>query len=290
MHKIQNNFLSIAVKQTGAELCSIKDLKSQKEYIWQGEPSIWANHSPVLFPIVGALKNGKYYYEEREYSLPKHGFVRYNENVTLREKTEQSLTFVLKYSEETLKIYPFKFELEIVFILKDKQLKVLHRITNLDKKSLYFSLGAHPAFNAPLNPGESYEDYYLEFDRKLDLNSCLLNDEGLISDNTREVTKNGSKIRLHENLFDNDALIFKKIPSKKVTLKSEKSGSILTVDYKDFPNLGIWAKPDAPFVCIEPWLGITDLEGTNQDIKTKEGINSIMPSQKFEASYSISIE
>ncbi|HSI68664.1 MAG TPA: hypothetical protein VK941_00405 [Gillisia sp.] len=154
---------------------------------------------------------------------------------------------------------------------------------------MFFSLGGHPAFNAPLYEGEEYEDYYLEFDRKMDLKTYLLNEEGLISNNIKVVLQNDNKIRLHKNLFDKDALIFRNITSKSVTLKSEKSGTILTVDYSDFKDLGIWAKPGAPYVCIEPWLGMADMEGTDQQLKNKEGIIEIMPSEKFNASYSVRI-
>ena len=154
---------------------------------------------------------------------------------------------------------------------------------------MYFSVGGHPAFNAPLNEGESYEDYYLEFDRNLDLNTYLLNEEGLISSETRTVIRNDNKINLHRNLFDSDALIFKNIESKKVALKNKNSGTVLTVEYNDFKDLGIWAKPAAPYVCIEPWLGYADVEGTTQDLKTKEGIIELMPSETFDASYTITI-
>lgn len=290
MYTIENQLLSVGVKPGGAELCSIKKVKSGTEYIWQADPEIWSSHAPNLFPVIGVLKEGSYYYNSEKYSMPKHGFIRHNENIRLIEKTENKLTFQLEYSEESLKIYPFKFQFEISFFLNNNILAVSHEIRNLDEKPLYFSLGGHPAFNAPLYEGETYEDYYLEFDQKQDLNTYLLSENGLVSHKTAVVIKNDDKIQLHRNLFDHDALIFKDILSKKVTLKSRKSGAILTVGYEDFNNLGVWAKPKAPFVCIEPWLGIADVEGTNQDLKTKEGIMELMPSKKFVASYSIEIE
>ena len=290
MYTIKNELLSIGVKPTGAELCSIKKIASGAEYIWQADPEIWSSHAPNLFPVIGVLKDGSYYYDSEKYSMPKHGFIRHNENIRLKEQTENKLTFQLKYSEESFKIYPFKFQFEISFSLDKNILTVSHAIENLDEKPLYFSLGGHPAFNAPLFEGETYDDYYLQFDQKQDLNTFLLSENGLVSHKTSMVTENDDTIQLHRNLFDHDALIFKNIASKKVTLKSKKSGAILTVRYEDFKNLGIWAKPKAPFVCIEPWLGIADVEGTNQDLKTKEGIMEIMPSKKFVASYSIEIE
>lgn len=280
----------MGVKPVGAELCSIKDQKKGTEYIWQANPEIWSSHAPNLFPVIGVLKDGAYFREGKKYEMPKHGFIRYNKEIGLKEKADSRLTFQMNYSEGTLRMYPFKFQFEISFSLVERTIVVAHKIRNLDESPIYFSLGGHPAFNAPLYDGETYEDYYLEFDRKLALETFLLNEDGLVSNETSVVVKNDNKIRLHRNLFDHDALIFKNIASKKVTLKSKKSGSILTVQYEDFNNLGIWAKPAAPFVCIEPWLGIADVEGTNQDLKTKEGIIELMPSGEFNASYSIKIE
>ncbi|MFD1096462.1 aldose 1-epimerase family protein [Salegentibacter chungangensis] len=289
IYSISNDHLSISVQDEGAELCSFKDKTNGREYLWQANPEIWASHAPNLFPVIGVLKDGKYFYEGRAYEMPKHGFVRYNKNISLKEKTGSKLSFELKYSEESLKIYPFKFNFEISFELKENSLKISHKVTNLDDKTMYFSLGGHPAFNAPLNEGESYEDYYLEFDQKMDLRTYVLSDAGLVSEQTEGILDNEDKIRLHNQLFEKDALIFKNIPSKKVFLKSKKTGPVLKFEYQDFKNLGLWAKPGAPYVCIEPWLGIADVEGTDQNLKTKEGIIELESGEDFEAAYTISI-
>ncbi|MGY5847769.1 aldose 1-epimerase family protein [Salegentibacter sp. HM20] len=290
MQQLKNEFLSIAVNPVGAELSSIKNLQTGIEHLWQGNPEIWASQAPNLFPVIGVLKNGEFIFEGQTYKMPKHGFVRYNKNIQLKSHSEDELIYELKSSEEALEKYPFKFNFQISFKLNGKSLKVDHRIENLDEKTLYFSLGGHPAFNAPVSVNESYEDYYLEFDRKMDLRTYLLNDEGLISENTRGILDNEDKIGLTKELFNRDALIFKNIPSKKVALKSKNSGTILSVEYPDFKNLGIWAKPGAPYVCIEPWLGIADVEGTDQNFKTKEGIEQLEPGEVFEAGYSIQIQ
>ena len=289
IHRLENKFLSVGVKSIGAELCSIENKLSHSEYIWQGDPAFWTSHAPNLFPIIGALKNDTYFFEGKEYHLPKHGFFRNNPEVILKKKAEDQLTFSLKSSEKTLKSYPFLFELEITFTLKEKALTVRHEVFNLDTKEIYFSIGGHPAFNAPLFPGESYEDYYLEFDQKLNLNTHVLTDNGLISNVSEPILENESLINLRKDLFDNDALIFQDIASKNVSLNSRHTGKILTMAYQDFENLGIWAKPNAPYVCIEPWLGIADLEDTDQDLKTKKGINKLMPTKSFSASYTIEI-
>ena len=289
MHRIKNEYLSIGVQPVGAELCSIKNHENDLEYIWQADPTVWGSHAPNLFPIIGGLKNGVFIYNNKEYAMPRHGFVRHNKNLVLKEKTESSLIFELNHSPETLKIYPFKFHFEIGFFLDHKTLTITHNVSNPDSKPLYFSLGGHPAFNVPLFKGETYEDHYLEFDQKMDLNTFILSDEGLVTNETSVVAKNDNRIGLHKDLFLKDALIFKNIPSKKLALKSRISGEILSVEYIDFTNLGVWAKPGAPYVCIEPWLGIADNVDATGDIKTKEGIIELMPSQDFSASYAITI-
>lgn len=289
MFHIENDHLKVGVLLKGAELSSIIKKQTKKEYIWQADPGIWTNHAPILFPIVGGLKNGSFIYEGKEYSLPRHGFVRNNNNVKLRGQTDNSLTFSLTHSEKTLKNYPFQFDLEITYLLTENRISISHKIFNPGLKPLYFSLGGHPAFNVPLTEGEKYEDHYLEFDRKLDLETNLLTEEGLISSQTKIVVENNNRIELHNDLFNNDALIFREIPSKKVTLFSKKSGEILSVEYEDFNDLGIWAKPGAPFVCIEPWLGYADVETASGNITTKKGIIELMPSAKFSASYTIKI-
>ena len=289
IHRLENELLSVGIKSIGAELCSIANKLTGIEHIWQGDPAFWASHAPILFPIIGALKDDTYFFEGKEYHLPKHGFFRNNEAVTLKKQEKDLLTFSLKYSENTLKVYPFKFEIEITFSLKEKSLEIKHQVFNLDTKEIYFSIGGHPAFNAPLFPGETYEDYYLEFDQNMELNTAVLSKDGLISGTSEAVLKNENKINLRKDLFDNDALIFQDIASKKISLKSKHTGNILSVEYQDFENLGLWAKPNAPYVCIEPWLGIADLQDTDQDLKNKKGINKLMPTQSFSATYTIEI-
>ncbi|MCF4101310.1 aldose 1-epimerase family protein [Gillisia sp. M10.2A] len=289
VHKIENDKLSIEVKTAGAELCSIKNKETGLEYIWQGDPEVWNSHAPVLFPIVGGLKEDRFQFEGNWFEMPRHGIFRRNPEVSLKSSDDSTLCFSLRSSEASLKKYPFKFEFEVTFELEESQLKISHEVTNLDVNPLYFSVGGHPAFNAPLYDGEEYSEYYLEFDRPITVNTHVLDKDGLVTNKTLPVLKNESQLKLHKNLFDKDALIFKNITSKQVALKSKQHGLILNVSYEDFQHLGIWAKPKAPYVCIEPWLGIADSSNTNQDLKTKEGINKLMPSHKFTAAYTITI-
>tara|TARA_R110000868_G_scaffold194178_1_gene439497 strand:- start:2986 stop:3876 length:891 start_codon:yes stop_codon:yes gene_type:complete len=290
MYTLENNKLKIAVNKIGAELCKISSVQNINEFMWNADPTVWENYAPNLFPIIGALKNDHYFVNGKEFNLVKHGFIRHNRDIVLHKQTSNSLTFKLIYNETTLKSYPFKFEFYITYKLTDTIIDVIHVIKNCDTKTMYFSVGGHPAFKCPVYQNEQYEDYSLEFEHEEHSVRQLINMEnGLISSNTKPVFNNTNTIRLNHALFNDDALVFKDLKSHKVTLKSDTYGAILTVKYKEFPYLGIWAKPTGNYVCIEPWLGIADHEDTNQDLKTKEGILSLNPNKTFTATYSIEI-
>ena len=289
MYTIQNNKLKIGIKKAGAELSQISSVQNTNEFMWDANPNIWANHAPNLFPIIGALKDDSYIFEDKTYQIVKHGFIRYNEDIILHEQTTDSLTFKLSYNESLLQSYPFKFEFYITYKLTDNVIEVIHSVKNIDSKTMYFSLGGHPAFKCPLY-NDNYEDYFLEFEHNENSEKHLINmSNGLISSNTESVFNNTNILRLKHDLFNEDALVFKDLKSRKVTLKSDTYGAIVSVKYPEFPYLGIWGKPNGNFVCIEPWLGIADSEDTNQDFKTKEGILSLQAQESFTASYSIEI-
>ena len=290
MYTLQNELLKIAVKKTGAELCKITGIKHNTNFMWDGNPDVWSGIAPNLFPIIGALKNDTYLFEGKTYTLPKHGFIRHNTNLEVVEQTNKTLTFKLTYSEELLKIYPFKFEFYISYILTENTLEIKHTIKNIDTTPLYFSLGGHPAFKCPVFENETYEDYFLEFEHSENSKThCINMADGLISSKTKPVFDNTNILPLKHNLFNEDALVFKDLKSRSVCLKSKLQGDILTVSYPDFPYLGIWAKPTGDYVCIEPWLGIADHENTNQNFITKEGVLKLEAGKTFVASYSVSI-
>ncbi|PZX54063.1 aldose 1-epimerase family protein [Algoriphagus chordae] len=289
IHQLESEELSISVNQTGIELSSIKSKSSQVEYLWQGNPSIWSGQSPILFPIIGALKDGYMIYKEQKYRMPKHGFLRHSTKPILKASTDNSLLFSLSWDEESLLQYPFKFEFEVEFRLKGKTIEIAHHISNHGDESMYYSVGGHPAFNCPLQPGESYEEYSLEFSQPETDAIWLVNDDGLISDRTQAFLENSCSIQLQEHIFDKDALIFKNLKSREVTLTHKDKGAILRVKFDDFDYLGIWAKPGAPFVCIEPWIGIGDSSDSNNEFEAKEGLLKLEPMQTETKSYSIRV-
>ncbi|MFA6400777.1 MAG: aldose 1-epimerase family protein [Salinivirgaceae bacterium] len=289
IHTISNTALKLSVDQTGAEICSIKSIKSDKEYIWNANPEYWASHAPILFPIIGSLKGNQYTYDGNAYSMPKHGFIRYNQNIELIFKETDRLVFKLVASPETLSMYPFLFEFVITFQLIGNRINILHKITNLDTKEMYFALGGHPAFNCPINKGESFSDYYLEFESFEKASSNRLAEGGLVTDKTYLVLDNTDVLPLKYELFEKDALIFKKLKSRKVRLRSHISDQYITVRFSDFIFLGVWTKPNAPFICIEPWQGISDSVNSDGHFKNKEGIIKLQPGKQHAAQYSIEI-
>ena len=283
---IENDFLHISVKASGAELLSIKNKNNGLEYLWQGNPEFWGRRAPVLFPIVGKLKNNTFKAEGKSFQLPQHGFAR--DSYFERIKSGSScLVYSLKSNPETLKSYPYKFELKISYTLLRNKIEVKYEVLNTDNKKIWFSIGGHPAFNCPLEPKEKFNNYFLEFDKKENVEIHLLTD-GLLNGQTQPLLKNDNKIELNEKVFSQDALIFKGLKSSSVNLKSKSSSASVVFDFKDFPYLGIWSKP-GPFVCIEPWYGHTDPIDFDGELKDKPGILSLEAGQGFSCVYGIEI-
>ncbi|MBI9059682.1 MAG: aldose 1-epimerase family protein [Labilibaculum sp.] len=288
-YSIQNDQLAITVKETGAELCSIKSISTGQEFMWQADSNIWNAHAPNLFPVIGCLKENGFLHEGKEYPMTKHGFVRNNKEVKLHSKTETSLCFVLKSNESTKQLYPFDFEFYIHYILEGSKLIVKHDVMNTGSNEMLFCLGGHPAFACPLKAEENYTDYYLEFEQKETANTWMIDGEGLIGKQGELVLNNSNRINLKPDLFAKDALIFKNLKSSFVVLKSTKSNFNLKFNLSEFPYLGLWAKPNAPYVCIEPWIGIADVSDSTREFSSKEEIKSLGSKETFTANYSIKI-
>ena len=288
-YNIESEELQIEVNSIGMELSSIRSTQTDREYLWQGDPTFWKGQAPVLFPIVGALKAGQLQHNGKNYQLPRHGFVRNSEKPTLIEQTPTKIRMGMSWDAETMTVYPFKFKLELQFLVTGKTVEIQHQIWNEGDAPMLFSIGAHPAFNCPLLPTETYEDYFLEFDQEEYESTYLIDPSGLISLDQELILAHTNELPLHAHLFDGDALVFKTLNSRKVSLVSRTSGPLVAVDFEDFNYLGIWATPQAPFVCIEPWLGIADSVASNQVLTDKEGILTLLPGESTRKTYSISI-
>lgn len=278
---ISNSNLRAQINHFGAELFSLKNSEN-KEYIWEGNPAFWGKHSPILFPIVGTLKNNSFHYKESEYHLSRHGFARDME-FELIEKLQNSATFSLISSEESCKVYPFDFELQICYSLEENKLNIDYKVINKNDSIMPFSIGAHPAFALP----KSFENYALLFEHNEILTSYELEND-LLSDHFSTIEMIANQVPLNYSLFEKDALIFKKLQSKSITIL-ENQNPLLRVQFDDFPNLGIWTKSNAPFLCIEPWLGYSDTVHSSGNILDKEGIQLLEAKKSLECNFSIEI-
>jgi galactose mutarotase-like enzyme len=285
--KLENDLLKIEVKHHGAELSSLIDKSTRMEYIWQADPTFWGRHAPVLFPIVGRLKNNSFLVGTDEYQMKQHGFAR-NMDFELIFRNKAGITFELKSSPATLAQYPFPFRLRIQYVLYKNVLMVAYEVYNPSDAPIYFSIGGHPAFRCPLFDDEKRSDYQLVFERNEYVGTKRLTD-GIRTGKELLILENGNDIGIRDFLFDNDALVFENLESDWVRLqKGERP--ILTFNFKGFPYLGIWSKNQtSPFVCIEPWYGLADRQDHNQQLAEKEGIMKLDPKNKFECIYSVAI-
>lgn len=285
---LENEYLRISISTKGAELTSVYNKLNQLEHIWQGDPKIWEWHAPNLFPVVGECLDNEISADGISYKLNRHGFAR-NLNFTVLKSADKHAEFSLGYNESTLQSYPFRFQFQVLYHLSDNHLKIIYKVINEDQKSIYFSVGGHPAFNVPFHPGESFEDYYIQFEYDEGLENHLVTPEGLFSGETEFLPLQDGKLMLTRELFTKGALVFKNLSSKKVMLRSRSSSHYLEVSYPHFPYIALWRKDDAPFICIEPWFGCADTEGKHTDITKKEGIRKLEKGHVFEADYTISV-
>lgn len=287
-YEIKNEYIKAKIKSFGAELNSLQKCGEELEYIWQGDSKYWNRHSPILFPIVGRLKEDSYFYKNQKYNMTQHGFARDKEFERVRNE-DDFIEFRLKSDEKTLEIYPFSFELYLSYKVEKSSLIISYKVVNkLDDKML-FSIGAHPAFNWTLKEDEKKEDYFLEFENIKETKRYFLNDKGLVyKHEDLKITDN--KIALNEELFKNDALVFNDSNIKTLTLKNSNNEDFVKLNFEDFPYLGIWSKPSgAPFICIEPWFGVADDENSNQNFEDKKGIITLQKDEIFSCFYSIEI-
>lgn len=290
LYTLENETLCVLVRSHGAELRSIKERADETEYLWDGNPEWWKYSSPVLFPIVGKLRDGKYRVSGAEYELPGHGFGRISD-FELVARQQDSIEFVLEWSEDTLKVYPWKFALYVSYELEENKIKVIWRVRNLDEKHMVFSIGAHGAFRCPIVPGEKFEDYYLAFNEAEDMRNLPLDSKGQFQREYGNMAVKGTKLPLNYEMFRNDALAYDGQKSTQVSLRSTKSEKSLTVEAKGFPYWGYWTpdKGGAPFLCIEPWHGHADYVDFDGDFKDREGSEELAPGEEKKFSYTIAI-
>ncbi|MCO5236580.1 MAG: aldose 1-epimerase family protein [Chitinophagaceae bacterium] len=285
MFTFENEVLRIVVREKGAELVRLFHKQHNIDYLWNGNPVFWGRHSPVLFPIVGALKNDSFHYKGKTYRMGRHGFAR-DMPFTLCAADKSALCLRLESTPSTLEKFPFPFVFDLIYQLDANELTVTYQIENPGREEMYFSVGGHPAFKIPLTADTVYDDYFLEFSETERAYRWPISAAGLI-ENRPELLLDESKILpLSKPLFYRDALVLKNLRSKMVRLRCTKHNQELEFDFHEFPYLGIWAARDADFVCIEPWCGLADSIDSDQQLKDKEGIIRLKPGQVFTRKWS----
>lgn len=274
------------IDEKGAEIRSLKSRSSGTEYIWNADRAWWNGSAPVLFPIIGGLKNGSYSYQSREYTLPSHGFAR-TSLFRLVSATDCDALFELRADDTTRGCYPFEFRLGVAFHVDYAGLTVRYEVVNEGVGPMYFSIGSHPAF--ALAFGAPLEHYYLHFNREEHAERFFF-DAGVLLEQSEPAFNNRRQLFITRTLFDRGPLIFKTFNSDEITLRCSRSSRAVTVLTKDAPHLGIWSKPGgAPFLCIEPWHGLPDPVDSSGDITRKPGIRRLTAGESFTTGYSIVI-
>lgn len=286
---LQNELLTVHISPSGAEVRKVFNKKTELDYMWSGNSQYWGRVSPVLFPIVGRLKRDRYTLDGKSYRMPQHGFLR-DVEFAVEEQAADYAALRFDPLDSFLDIYPFRFQAVIYYTLKEDSLHVRWEIINEHKKTMYFSIGAHPAFNVPLSQGEKAEDYTLTFSpaagqqvKRYELVNSLVKE--------KESLEEIEPVSIRASLFKQDAFIYSHID--RVSLRSSESGHGVEVDLSGFPFVGIWSsyneKTDtmAPFVCIEPWYGIADTTNATGSLAEKMGINKLAAGGQFNAAYNV---
>ncbi len=282
---LENEKLRAVISPKGAELQSLFNKETGLEYMWSGDASFWSKHSPVLFPIVGALKDDTYLYKDITYHLPRHGFAR--ERIFLKDQLSlEEVIFTLTHDASTLAVYPFAFLLKLRYRLQNNSLTCTYEISNPGYDELLFSVGAHPAFAVPMVKDTAYADYYLQFNIPEQLQRWKL-ESGLIADYGEPVPTQNNRLSLSHELFYQDAIVFKNMQTDCITLGCTKHDHGIHFNFKNFPFFGIWASKDANFVCLEPWCGIADSVQHKRQLINKEGIIILAPNTNWQHNWNV---
>lgn len=290
MTVMENEYLRVSVSEHGAELTSVYDKQRQQEDIWTADPAYWARHAPVLFPFVGKVNGGRYRYRGKEYEMGQHGFAR-DLDFRFVDASEGEVTYELTDTPETKASYPFSFRLQVAYHLDGRTLQVHWQVFNpSEREPLYFSIGAHPAFNWPSAAFPDKSSYTVDFGR--DRLEYVLIDPSTASvdwQHPSELVLPGGKLALTPDLFDRDALIFDGGQISRAVLCYPDGSPYVTMDCAGFPSFGLWSKPhaDAPYVCLEPWIGRCDNMGFQGELPEKFGEQELTPRKTFEASFSL---
>lgn len=287
-YEISNRCMTVKIAATGAEMQSVS--KDGVEYLWSGDQKYWPERAPILFPFVGRFTEGKYTLNGKEYCMGIHGFAR-SLPYRVVEHDRERIVMELEDTEETYESYPYHFVLRVSYELDENQIKIRYQVRNNSDKMMYFGIGGHPGFKAPLEDGLEFSDYYLEFsgkgcpDRVGHTETCFLN--GI---NKEFPLEDGQKIRMRHDMFDDDAIVLQNMPGE-VTLKSDKGTRSVTVSYPKMSYLGFWHAPktEAPYICIEPWTSLPSRQDVVEEFSNKSDLVRLGTGETYCNQWSITI-
>ncbi len=291
IHILENETLRIKIDDHGAELSEIYDKEKDRQVLWNADPAHWKRHAPVLFPNVGRYYQDQCLINGEIYFCGQHGFAR-DMDFTCVEKTSDSIAHLLASTAATKEKYPFSFELYIIHRLQGRDILVSWKVVNKDKETMFFTIGGHPAFRVPVLPGTTRDQYFLTFNGQKELTYRLLDlsTGTALPDKTRTLSLENGACRIDPHMFDKDALIFDNGQITKAGIALPDGTPYVELICEGFPNFGIWSSSmDAPFVCLEPWMGRCDNFGFQEELSKKPGVNRLDSEETFEKSYMISI-
>lgn len=281
MIKLHNKFITVKIDRVGAEMRSI--VCDGREILWQGDEKSWARTAPTLFPFCGGFKNGKYTYGGTEYQCTKHGFANVSK-FEVEKKNKKSVTLLLRSNKETLAMYPFEFELRVTFTISRKSVIIEYDVINKTDGDMYFSIGSHEGYSCR----GSIENYDVLFPRRESLQNCLV-EQGVIGNNTEQITKFSKTLPLLERFLDNDSLVFKNMASRSVILRNRTNGERIKVEFPGFNYFVIWSKPGCEYICLEPWAGFPDMIDTTERIEDRIGIMKLKKNGRKKLMHKITV-
>ncbi len=289
IYQIKNSQLTAQIDTLGAQLVSLKG-PDGAEYLWTGDPRYWKEHAPVLFPIVGALREGKTRIDGQWYEMGRHGFAKHSQ-FTLAAQAEDSISLVLTATEETKAVYPFDFKLTVAYTLQGNSITTRFTVENPGSQALPYAIGGHPGFLVPVGEAAAFEDYTIQFDQA-ESQVCPVIDlqAGLIDWDKPGFRLEGREIPLRHDLFYQDALVFEGLRSQAVRVVNKSTGRGIEMGFAGFPMLGIWsAVNDGPYVCLEPWTGCATLVGEGDEFTEKKGMTLLAPGGQEEHSFRVAL-
>ena len=278
---LKNESMTAKISLRGAELKSL--CRGDSEYIWEGRPEVWGSSAPIMFPICGGLKNDCYTFEGKTYTLPKHGYAKMMD-FEPESISDTCAVLLHRANEETKKAFPFDYELRVRYVLEGESLKIDYIVKNLGKGTMYFNVGAHEGYYTP----EGIEDYDVIFPERETLSAYVLYGN-LLSNQRLPIIKDSCTLPLYDKYFTVDALVFKDLVSRSAVLRNRKTGRALRVDFPDAKYFLLWHKPNAPYICLEPWDGVQDSVDADGEISHKEGITALAAGKEFCYTHTITV-